>query len=178
MRSLGTVLSHTWSDISIMHVDSEDVEKFISAGHLAQVVLQMVITTLNFYIYMCTCETEVLYTILLCFPDTVLHYMWPYMATNAARDFSGSHEDTCSHPLFQMRIPLFFRSLSLYKRQYEITSYRMYQWHLWSYSGTPCNCTTWRRKGVYKASQFRAAMNHPGGYSKWKEKIVIQVLKL
>lgn len=51
LRSLGTVLSQDGSDMSCMQVDSNYGASYIPAENLAQLVLQMVVKTFNFAIY-------------------------------------------------------------------------------------------------------------------------------
>lgn len=79
-----TLVACTWT--------LEDAATSIPADYLAHLILQMVVITFNFTIYICTGETGAVYKILLYCPDTVLNDMRRYMATNAARVFAWAHE--------------------------------------------------------------------------------------
>lgn len=68
-----------------MYIDSDDAARSILADHLAQLVLQMVVKTFNFEIYMCTGETGVVYKILLYCPNQLLQDLRPYIVTQTTR---------------------------------------------------------------------------------------------
>lgn len=91
--SLGPVLSHYGSDMSCMHMDSDDLARSTTAYHLAQLALQMVFTSFNFSIYICCVEIGVVYTIILYCPNTALNDMQSSMATYAGRVRAWAHED-------------------------------------------------------------------------------------
>lgn len=78
---------------NLLHViKSDDAETSLPVDHLAEMMLQMTVTAVNFTVHMCTGEAGVVYTYLLYCPDDTITAIRSFIETNEERLCGWEHE--------------------------------------------------------------------------------------